>query len=162
MRYATFTNFDNEPFTAYWNGRPYTFQPGDVREHLNESIAAHFAKHLANKVLTRTGKEQFCSPKKPEEVPQFMEVFNKAIILEAGGREVDSETGLPVDGPSRGNELGSSDQPGMNVRVIPRVPVADPYDARANAASAMPEGKPQIIGTVTENDEESSFEGNTG
>jgi hypothetical protein len=157
MRYATFVNFTEKPFTAYWNGRPYTFKPAQKSEHLNEMIAQHFAKHLANQVLTDAGKEQYCSPKKPTDVPQFMDVFNKAFFIEGNGSEVDSETGLPTDA------VGQPDQPGMNVRVTQRV-TADPYDARANADAALPAGAPQIIGSATEGsddvgDEEASFEG---
>lgn len=159
MKYATFINFTTKPFTAHWNGKPYTFNPGDRKEHLNAGIAEHFAKHLANQVLTETGKERYTSPKKPLEVPEFMTVFNKAFFLEGDGSEVDSETGLPVDGRSRSNELGSTDQVGMNVRVAPRVPI-DPFDARANSDTAMPEGKPQIIGGAIGNDDESTFEEN--
>lgn len=184
MRYATFTNFDAEPFTAYWNGRPYTFQPGDRKEHLNESIASHFAKHLANKILTRTGKEQYCSPKKPLEVPEFMEVFNKAFSIEGEGAQFDAETGLPIDQTLR---RATPDEVGMNVTVKPRQPIAetphaaaaimegrkpaipqtpealaeagiDPYDANALKQEG-PSDKPQIIGTAVEGDDESSFEG---
>ena len=41
-------------------------------------LARHFAKHLANRELLKLGKERATSPKKPEEVPEFMEVFNQA------------------------------------------------------------------------------------
>lgn len=146
MKYATFFNFTDKPFTHEWNGKAYTFQPGAKKERLNATIAAFFAKHLANKVLTETDKEQYCSPKKPLEVPQFMEVFNKAYFLEADGREVDPDTGLPAD---------ESAQPSMNVRTVPRETI-DPYDANAKKQFG-PGGKPQVIGVVT--DDESSFEG---
>ena len=151
MKYATFINFTEKAFTGYWNGRAYTFQPGQKKEHLNSAIAAHFAKHLSNQVLTDAGKEQYCSPKKPEEVPQFMEVFNKALFIEGGGQEVDAETGLSVDGKQNINEIG------MNVRVIPRQPITtDPYDANAQP-QVGPGTKAQIVGEAE--DEESSFEG---
>jgi len=154
MKYATFHNFTSKPFTGYWNGKAYTFQPGAKKMHLNENLARHFAKHLANQVLTESGKETFTSPKRPLDVPEFMEVFNKAFILEGHGEEVDSETGLPVD------EVNGRmpDQPSMNIRTAPRVPV-DPYDANANQAVG-PGGAPQIIGSATEGeDDEDSFEG---
>ena len=153
MKYATFINFTEKAFTGYWNGRAYTFQPGQKKEHLNSAIAAHFAKHLSNQVLTDAGKEQYCSPKKLEEVPQFMEVFNKALFLEGDGREVDAETGLPTDG-----QRNNADEIGMNVRVIPRQPIGiDPYDANAQP-QVGPGAKAQVIGEAIE-DEESSFEG---
>lgn len=155
MRYATFLNFTGKPFTAYWNGRPYTFQPGQKKEHLNESIAEHFAKHLANQVLTEKGKEQYCSPKRPADVPQFMEVFNKAFIIESDGQEFDAETGLSIDGNGRQEQ---PDEIGMNVRVKPAIPIGrtiDPYDANSQTQLG-PDEKPQIIGTA----EEDAFEGN--
>lgn len=160
MQYATFINFTDKPFTAYWNGRPYTFKPGQKREHLNSAIAENFAKHLANQVLTEAGKEQYCSPKKPNEVPQFMEVFRKAFFLEGDGTEVDPETGLASDGQA--NDLGSMDQAGMNVKVIPRKPIgtADPYDAHS-APQFGPGSKPQVIGDASsDTDDEENFEGN--
>lgn len=189
MRYATFINFDSEPFTGYWNGRPYTFNPGDKREHLNEAIASHFAKHLANKILTRTGKEQYCSPKKPLEVPEFMNVFNKAFILEGEGAQFDAETGLQID-PTRPRL--TPEEVGMNVATKPRQPIADtPHAAAAimqgagqqDAPTKVPQtpdelaaagidpydahavpqtgpgGKPQVIGNAVEGDDEDSFEG---
>lgn len=152
MRYATFLNFTNKPFTAYWNGKPYTFNPGQKKEHLNESIAAHFAKHLANQVLTEKGKEQYCSPKKPTDVPEFMTTFNKAFFMESDGQEFDAETGLSVNEASGINNV---DQVGSNIKVKPKVST-DPYDSRSNAQLG-PDDKPQIIGEAV--DDESTFEG---
>jgi len=152
MKYATFVNFTEKPFTAYWNGKPYTFNPGQKKEHLNAAIAQHFAKHLANQVLTTAGKETSTSPKKPDQVPEFMEVFNKACFLEDDGAEVDSETGLPVDGPSSETGAGLPDQePSMNIEVKPRSEV-DPYDANATPQTG-PGGKAQVIGNATENED---------
>lgn len=156
MKYATFINFTSTPFTAYWNGRAYTFNAGQKKEHLNEMIAKHFAKHLANQVLTQAGKERYCSPKKPLEVPEFMEVFDKAFSLEDGGQEVDKETGLTVDGQRGNAEAGLPDQPGMNIRVEQRQ-TTDPFDARAQT-NFGPGGTPQVVGTAVEGDDE-SFEG---
>jgi len=154
MKFATFINFTEKPFTGYWNGKPYTFQPGQKKEHLNSMIAAHFAKHLANQVLTESGKEQYCSPKKPNEVPQFMQVFNKAYFLEGNGQEVDRETGLPADGTVTGVQATATpDEPSMNIKTVPRAIIQnDPYDAHA-APQFGPGGKPQVIG------EDDAFEG---
>lgn len=142
MRYATFINFTEKDFTAYWNGRAYTFKPGQRKEHLNESIASHFAKHLANQVLQdgsiRDG-EKFTSPKKPNEVPQFMEVYNKAFKIEGDGSDVDAETGLPT-----GSQSVEDDQPSMNIRTKKRESV-DPYDS-ANQPVVGPGDKPQVVG----------------
>lgn len=161
MRQATFLNFTNKPFTAYWNGREYTFKPGQKKTGLNESIAAHFAKHLANKVLTEAGKEQHCSPKKPEQNTAFMDIYNKAFFMENDGMDFDPETGLPT-----GEGEMEKDEVGMNIRTVPRqkigapaIPKTDLYDANAQP-KAGPGDKPQIIGEATEGDEdEEEFEG---
>ncbi len=137
-----FHNFTNKPFTAFWNGRPYTFKPG-VKKYYIKGIAEHFAKHLANQVLTESGKETFTSPKKPNEVPIFMEVFNKALLTE----EVPYEDNLDIPGGDV-----ESDVPSMNVRVVPRTAI-DPYDAHANPAVG-PGTAPQIIGEVSEDESE--------
>ena len=159
MRYATFTNFDTKKFVAFWNGKPYTFQPGESKKHINASVVATWAKHLANKILTRNNKETLCSPKKPEDVPKFMEQFNKAYTLEGDGRDIDSETGLPVDDVNA-QQIDPVTQPGMNIEVRPTEPV-DAFDANAgkNADTSAPAGKPQVIGSASEGDDESEFEG---
>lgn len=81
MKTALFTNFSNEPFTGYWDGKPKTFQPGQS-VYMPDYLAQHFAKHLTNRELIAHVKdgEKMTSPKNPEQVSQFMELFNKAYI----------------------------------------------------------------------------------
>lgn len=148
MKYATFINFTDQPFTGYWDGRAYTFQPSDKKDHLPELIARHFAKHLTNRELTKRKKEKYCSPKRPEDVPEFMEIFNKAFYMENNGQEINAETGLPEDG----NNTNTPTPPSMNVTVTRRESI-DPYDAATNAKNAVPNEPPQIIG------EDEEFEG---
>lgn len=81
FRTALFHNFSDKPFTGYWNGKGRTFKPGD-RKYMPKYLAEHYAKHLVNSVLIAQGKETSVSPKKPEQVPAFMELFNQAFILE--------------------------------------------------------------------------------
>lgn len=73
-----FTNFTAEPFVGKWDGVSTEFQPGESR-HMEFWRAAHYAKHLVNRVLTGAGHPESCSPKKPENSPLFMEQFNKAV-----------------------------------------------------------------------------------
>jgi hypothetical protein len=106
MTNATFHNFLAEPFTGYWNGKPKTFKPGE-RLYMPAYLAEHFAKHLTNQELIRTGKEVYVSPKNPGQVPQFMEVFKKAYIPDTaanGGTEIDEA-------------IASAQVPSMNIRV---------------------------------------------
>lgn len=88
FRTAMFHNFSTTPFTGFWNGKGRTFQPGD-RKFMPKYLAEHYAKHLVNRELILAGKETSTSPKKPEQVPAFMELFNKAFILEDGGENQD-------------------------------------------------------------------------
>jgi len=165
MKYATFINFTAKTFTAYWDGRPYTFKPGQKADRMKSPIAAHFAKHLTNKVLTKSGKENYCSPKKPQDVPQFMEIFNKAYIIEKQGREFDSETGLPIDIKK---EKLNPDEISMNINVEPTKKIGeleendtiDPYDARANSDMNEDKRSEEDIIASDEVTDEDTFEGN--
>lgn len=95
MKTALFFNFTSNPFTGYWDGKPKTFKPGE-KVYMPEYLAKHYAKHLTNKVLLEQGKETATSPKFPEQVPQFMEIFNQACILEDESEEQD-EAQLATD-----------------------------------------------------------------
>ena len=89
---ALFTNFTGEEFTGYWDGKlKHTLKPGESR-HMQAYLAAHFAKVLTNRELVRliknkeTGEmelahkdgEKMTSPKKPEQVPVYMELYKQA------------------------------------------------------------------------------------
>lgn len=103
MTNATFFNFSDEPFTGYWNGKPKTFKAHE-RMYMPAYLAEHFAKHLTNRELIRTGHEVYVSPKDPGRVPQFMDVFNKAFIrdeISDGQNELDAEiAAVQGHGPS--------------------------------------------------------------
>lgn len=88
MKTAEFVNFTNEEFIGYWDGKGKKFAPGQSVT-MPIYLAEHFAKHLVNRELLRKDKkgnlvhvngDKFVSPKKPLEVPLFMELFNKACI----------------------------------------------------------------------------------
>lgn len=137
-----FTNFTDREFTARWNGRKYTFGPGQSKGGLQAGIAVHFARCLANEELLKNGSKQAIasmSPKKPFDHPLFMECFNKAYRVEHEGMEVDPETGMPTSGES-GTAPVSSD-------LTPKRPAAaDPYDAASNASASAPKAPPQELG----------------
>jgi hypothetical protein len=95
MKTALFHNFTNKPFTGYWDGKAKTFQAGE-RKYMPQWQAEHYAKHLANQVLLEQGKETATSPKFPEQAPLFLELFNKACIVEADETD-QSETDLNID-----------------------------------------------------------------
>lgn len=77
MQSASFTNFSNEEFVGYWDGKPKRFKPGQSM-YMPDYLAKHFAKHLTNRELLKKGFERSTSPKFPEQVPEFMELFNQA------------------------------------------------------------------------------------
>lgn len=77
MKTAKFTNFSDEAFVGYWDGKPHSFAPG-ISRFLPDYLAAHFAKHLTNRELIKEGMVNYTSPKRPEDVPQFMELYTKA------------------------------------------------------------------------------------
>ena len=77
MKTALFTNFSNEEFIGYWNGKPKKFSPGQSL-YMPDYLAQHFAKHLTNRELIKKGNETATSPKFPKQVPAFMELFNRA------------------------------------------------------------------------------------
>lgn len=81
MKIIKFVNFTNEDFTGGWNGQ-YKLVKAGQSLYMADYLAFHFAKHLVNRELTKKGLHNFTSPKKPEEVPQFMELFNKCVIVD--------------------------------------------------------------------------------
>lgn len=90
-----FLNFSNEDFTGYWGGRGRTFKAGE-KKFLPRYLAEHYALHLTNRELLKLGKETSTSPKNPSQVPEFMELFNKACIPQenASTDVVDSQIAL--------------------------------------------------------------------
>ena len=56
MTTRIFVNWTTEDFTHQWAGTEYTFKAGD-KTILEESLAIHFAKHLADRELNKEGKD---------------------------------------------------------------------------------------------------------
>lgn len=90
MESAKFTNFSKEEFIGYWNGKGKKFAP-DTAVFMPAYLAQHFATHLVNRELLRRNSrgtllikngEKFVSPKNPERVPKFMELYNQAFELQ--------------------------------------------------------------------------------
>lgn len=93
MKQALFFNFTNKPFTGYWDGKAKTFKPGE-KQYMEEWRARHYAKHLTNQVLLDEGKENSTSPKFPDQVPDFINLFNQACIVEEDQAESQDESDL--------------------------------------------------------------------
>jgi hypothetical protein len=121
MKVAIFHNFSNETFIGYWNGRPYTYQPGE-KKYLPAYLAAHFAKHLTNRELLKMDppRENATSPKDPEQVPEYLEKYNQAfkIVDDASDPQGDKdETQVAVEVL---NKQAEEDQagPGKEAQII--------------------------------------------
>lgn len=101
-RIALFHNFTSEPFTYPFDGKEKTF-PAGARVYMPEGLARHFAKHLTNQELLKSGNENDTSPKDPEKNATFTKVFNKAFILDTGAPEQD-ETDLAIELATKAKE----------------------------------------------------------
>lgn len=137
MKQALFFNFTNKPFTGYWDGKPTTFKAGE-KKYMEEWRARHFAKHLTNKVLLEQGKESATSPKFPEQVPDFINIFNKACIVEPDQEENQDESDLI----NRQHDEPSLNVPGKSAKV----------------PTIVDNKEPQII-KGPDDDEDENFEG---
>lgn len=112
MSTALFTNFTDQEFTGYWDGKPRKFKPGESL-YMPEYLAKHYAKHLVNRELLRVnsrgdlihpGGDKMTSPKFPEHVPLFMELFNKAFTPEhqsEDGQTEEINTEITVENKNR-------------------------------------------------------------
>lgn len=147
MKTATFKNFSDEVFEGCYNGRCKKFPPG-VEVDMPAYLARHFAKHLANRELIKVGKVTATSPKKPQEVPEFMDMFNKGFQLVEHQEE----------------DFGAAEDPNSIDAVINS---ARRNKARVNASNVkLPsgaqhlEGKPdQIVEGPASDDDEEEFGG---
>jgi len=86
MKQALFYNFTDKEFIGYWDGKAKKFAPG-AKQYMEDWRAKHYAKHLANSVLIANGKENSTSPKFPEQMPEFLNLFNQACIVEKDQEE---------------------------------------------------------------------------
>lgn len=102
MKTAQFVNFTDQEFVGYWNGKGRKY-PAGTGEYMPDYLARHFAKHLVNRELLRTKSDgtlvhkdgdKMTSPKFPEQVPLFVEIFNKAYIPDESDDLGTSEDGL--------------------------------------------------------------------
>jgi hypothetical protein len=130
MKNVTFINISNKPFTGYYDGKPHTFKAGQSLM-MPDYLAKHFAKHLTNKILLEKGHETATSPKFPDQVPQFKEIFDQIYIGNDEAEKTEAEAQIEAANAGR--------EPSMSV------PVAGP-------------GKePQMIGSVDDEDENEEF-----
>ena len=145
MKTALFTNFTDYEFIGYWDGKPKKFAPGQSI-WMPDYLAKHFAKHLSNRELLRLDKngnpiykdgEKMTSPKNPEQVPLFMELFNKAYTPdeteEMGSAKDDVDTLIASANKNRESKKSTTQNPNE-----PQI-ISSPDDEEDDSF----EGKPQ-------------------
>ena len=129
MKTATFHNFTTKPFTGYWNGKAKTFKPGE-RVAMEDWRAAHYAKHLANHVLLTSGSpsdENYTSPKRPDQVPRFKELFDRACVVDEASEEGDqSDADMAIAAKNSPQPAPPAAGPGSEPQIIE--PPADDED----------------------------------
>lgn len=76
MKTALFKNITNKPFIGFWDGKGKKYE-GGATKLLPEYLARHYATHLTNQILIEKKEYTSTSPKFPEQVPKFMEIFNQ-------------------------------------------------------------------------------------
>lgn len=144
MKTALFTNFSTTPFTGYWNGRGKTFAPGQS-SYMPDYLAAHFAKHLTNRELLAKGLERSTSPKKPEEVSEFMELFNQAYTPDTTDEDmIQAEDGIDaqIAIANKNRQQAGDAKASMPISVPdPKPPVQNPNE-------------PQMISTPDDDEEQ--------
>jgi hypothetical protein len=155
MKSALFINWTDRDFTGYWNGKGKEIKAGD-KLWMPDYLAKHFAKHLTNRELLRTDSngnliykdgDKMTSPKFPEQVPVYQELFNKSIQMDEteetlGDKKDDIEALIDVANKNReiknagGSEVVSENKPAVQDPTQPQIiePPADDEEF---------EGKPQ-------------------
>lgn len=94
MKTVQFFNYSTEVFTFTWDKEPITIQPGQ-KIWLMDWLAAHGAKHLANRELIKRGFVNDTSPKDPNKNENFLKYFNMAFLDE--GEKSESKSSLMAE-----------------------------------------------------------------
>jgi hypothetical protein len=77
MKTVLFTNWTSEDFTYTFGGEEFSFKAGSS-SYLQDYLAEHFAKHLANRELHKKDDPKFHTYVNNPKNPVFMEFFNKS------------------------------------------------------------------------------------
>lgn len=120
MKTSLFVNFTDQEFIGYWDGKGRKY-PSGASEYMPDYLAKHFAKHLVNRELLRTKSDgtlvykdgdKMTSPKFPEQVPMFMELFNKACISDDANDtgSIDDSLDAVIKAANKNREKESKEQ----------------------------------------------------
>ena len=156
VKTVLFRNFSSEKFVGMWNKEEFPFEPNQSM-HMEDWMARHFAKHLANRELLRAGMDNDTSPKKPEDNVRFMEMFNKAYIEGSESSAVSPERArLNAINLQHGNEASNA---------VPEVGVAPEGTGHAPVVEAPIVAPVAVDSAVADDlqtpldDDEEEFEG---
>jgi len=144
---ALFTNFTNEKFIGYWDGKGREFAPGQSL-YMPDFLARHYASTLTNRELLRTDKngqsvykdgEKMTSPKFPEQVPQYMELFNKAYTPdEEETLEKKSDLDTEIDVLNKNLEKSEKNKVGKQNPKEPQIVLSPDFDDDESSFEGMP------------------------
>lgn len=164
MKTALFTNFTDNEFVGYWDGKAKKFAPGQ-QVYMPDYLARHFAKHLANRELLRRDTdgnlvykdgEKFTSPKRPDDVPVYKNLFEKAYHSEDEDEQLGSNTDdidAVINSANKNKESAGDiatsehDRKGPQNPNEPQVIIPPDFDEEEEDESAF-QGKPVDSGTV--------------
>lgn len=154
VKTVLFRNFSSEKFVGMWNKEEFPFEPNQSM-YMEDWMARHFAKHLANRELLRAEMDNDTSPKKPEDNPRFMEMFNKAYIEGSESEAVSPERArLNAINLQHGNDVSNAvPEIGVAPEGTGHAPVEDPIVAPVAVDSAVADDLQTPV------DEEEEFEG---
>lgn len=151
MKLAIFRNFTKFPFDGHWDGKKRTFAPGEEKV-MEEWRARHYAKHLTNRELHRKGPafENYTSPKKQEDVPEFMAIFNQCFVKLEGDTD-------------EGEIVTDIEQANLDAKRKERAEEVEEKKTRGRGKSKKAdkvEKEDVQIADLPEDDSEDNFEGN--
>lgn len=105
-----FKNWSDEAFSWTWDKVPYHFKPGQEM-YMQDYLAAHFAKHLADREMVKAGlelnyrtrpeRQRFIDKCYPQERPDFEQEDETQAEVENMNRNAD------IAGPSEGRKATS-------------------------------------------------------
>ena len=124
MKTALFTNFTDKEFIGYWDGKARKFTPGESK-YMPDYLAQHFARHLTNRVLIEKGLERATSPKFPEQIPEYMQIFNKAYIPDTSeelGENKKTELDIDIEVANKNKEIPQEKPLGRPKKQNPKEP----------------------------------------
>lgn len=142
MKTAIFHNITNKPFVGFWDGKGKKYE-GGARKLLPDYLAKHYATHLTNQILIEREEYTSTSPKFPEQVPKFMEIFNQCYVPQEDEDEGE-DVEMPVENvpSSRIQEPTSAKEP----QIIPPVEGDDDEDFEGlkDASAEVEPAKPNV------------------